>query len=79
MDRQLKKPEGTFPFPLRPDDNPVYAVSKRALDISVSLTVLILFAPFLCLIGLLVWSEDHGPVFFRSGAGGTRRARIPLL
>ncbi len=37
---------------------------KRAFDISVSLTMLLLLSPLLLVIGLLVKLEDGGPIFF---------------
>lgn len=37
---------------------------KRAFDIFVSLTLLILLAPFLLLVGLAVWVEDGGSILF---------------
>lgn len=40
------------------------AVLKRALDISVSFTSLVITAPFFLLIAILVKIEDGGPVFF---------------
>ncbi len=40
------------------------AVIKRAFDILISLVLLILLTPFLTLIGLAVWVEDGGPIFF---------------
>jgi lipopolysaccharide/colanic/teichoic acid biosynthesis glycosyltransferase len=39
-------------------------VLKRAFDIVVSLVLLILLSPFLALIGLAVWTEDGGKIFF---------------
>lgn len=37
---------------------------KRALDITVGITLLLLLAPVFALIALAVWIEDGGPVFF---------------
>lgn len=37
---------------------------KRAFDILVSFTLLVLLSPVLALIGLAVWVEDGGPMFF---------------
>jgi len=48
---------------------------KRAFDILVSLTMLILLTPFLLLIGLAVWVEDGGSMLFaqtRVGQFGRR-------
>ncbi len=38
--------------------------AKRAFDIVVSLAMLMALSPLFLLIGLLVWLEDGGPVFF---------------
>lgn len=37
---------------------------KRALDVAVSGTALLLFSPFLLFVALLVWLDDPGPVFY---------------
>ena len=46
---------------------------KRAADIAVSLLLLLVTLPLMLLAALLIWMEDHGPVFFvqdRSGLMG---------
>jgi exopolysaccharide biosynthesis polyprenyl glycosylphosphotransferase len=43
---------------------PVFERLKRATDIVLSLTGLILAAPAICAAALAVWAEDRGPVFF---------------
>lgn len=48
---------------------------KRALDITFSLFVLVLFSPVLWLIALLIKIEDGGPVFFKQ-ARCTKDARV---
>jgi Sugar transferases involved in lipopolysaccharide synthesis len=40
------------------------SMSKRSLDITLSLFLLILLSPLFAVIALLVWIEDGGPVFF---------------
>jgi len=43
---------------------------KRMADVVVASTLLMLSLPFLVLIGLLIWAEDRGPIFYiqtRSG------------
>ncbi len=40
------------------------AAMKRSFDIAVSLLFLLLLSPLFLLIGLAVWIEDGGPVFF---------------
>jgi len=44
---------------------------KRAFDFLCALGGLVLLLPFLCVIALLIWLADRGPVFFR----GTRVGR----
>lgn len=43
---------------------------KRALDIGVSLCLLLLLSPLFLLIGLAVWLEDGGPIFFAQARVG---------
>jgi len=38
---------------------------KRAMDLAVAALALVVLAPVLATIALLVWLEDHGPVFYR--------------
>ena len=48
--------------------------TKRAFDIVISFTLLVLLSPLLALIALAVWIEDGGPIFFaqtRVGRYGT--------
>lgn len=40
--------------------------SKRLLDISVSISLLILLSPLIALIALLIWAEGDGPVLYLS-------------
>ena len=52
----------------------LYDVTKRALDVSVSIVALILLAPLLLLVAALIVLEDGGPVLFwqwRAGVGGS--------
>lgn len=47
---------------------------KRVADVALSLLLLVVTAPLLLLIGLLIWLEDRGPVFYcqqRSGHLGS--------
>jgi exopolysaccharide production protein ExoY len=53
-----------------------YAILKRALDIFLSLSLLILLAPFGFLIALLVVLTSRGPVFFTEERVG--RFRVPF-
>ncbi|MFL5800238.1 MAG: undecaprenyl-phosphate glucose phosphotransferase [Roseiflexaceae bacterium] len=45
-------------------DNPLNRVLKRALDLAVALTTLVLFSPIMLLIALLIKMDSPGPVFF---------------
>ncbi len=47
-----------------------YEVTKRTLDIAVSLTLLILMTPVLLVIGIAVWVDTPGPIFFRQDRVG---------
>lgn len=50
-----------------------YVIAKRALDVGVSATLLVLALPFILLIGLLVRLDSPGPIVFRQrrvGRGG---------
>jgi len=58
---------------LKQDTKPVKGFFKRVFDITVALTVLIIFAPVYCLIALAIKRETNGPVFYRGsriGRGG---------
>src|SRR5688500_12499762 len=82
----IRRDEGTpwssTPHPLRPfgylgpsvAERPVaYAASKRALDIVVSASLLILLIPLMAVIAVLVRLTSRGPALFRQtrvGAGG---------
>lgn len=55
--------------------HPVALASKRAFDLAVSVTALILTAPLFLLIALAIKADSRGPVFFgqvRSGLNGRR-------
>ncbi len=49
---------------------PLYAVTKRALDLTLSLLGLCLFGPLLLLIGAAIKLEDGGPVLFSQERAG---------
>jgi lipopolysaccharide/colanic/teichoic acid biosynthesis glycosyltransferase len=42
-----------------------YATAKRVLDVAVAATLLVLLLPLFALIGLAVFLDDRGPVFYR--------------
>lgn len=54
------------------EDGPVGGWSKRAFDIVVSVTALVLFAPLLLLIGLIVRLDSSGDAIFKQERGGYR-------
>lgn len=62
-----------FWAPARPnDDQPVGGWSKRAFDVIVSASALVLFLPLLLLIALIVKLESKGPAIFKQERGGHR-------
>src|SRR4051794_12727892 len=50
----------------------VQASTKRALDIAVSATILLLTLPLILLVALLVRIDSPGPVFYRAQRVGRR-------
>jgi len=51
-----------------------YLITKRVMDVSLSILLLPILLPTMALCGLLIWLEDPGPVMFsreRTGLGGT--------
>jgi lipopolysaccharide/colanic/teichoic acid biosynthesis glycosyltransferase len=42
-----------------------YAWTKRTLDISAAVTLLLVLLPLFALIGLAIWLDSRGPVFYR--------------
>jgi lipopolysaccharide/colanic/teichoic acid biosynthesis glycosyltransferase len=55
-----------------------YLVAKRALDIAVSLTALILVAPILIACALAIRLESPGPVMFSQKRTGRAGRRFPM-
>ncbi len=57
----------SIPLVTRPDRNPTFLqlASKRALDLFVALTALLLTAPLFAITAFLIRRESPGPVFFR--------------
>ncbi len=37
---------------------------KRAMDVAISATALLLLLPFLPIVAAIIWLEDHGPIFY---------------
>jgi hypothetical protein len=58
---------------------PVFERLKRASDIFLSLTGLLLSSPLLVLIAVCVWAEDRGPIFFKQTRVGKFRNPFELL
>lgn len=48
------------------DERVVERFAKRLLDIAVSVVALVLLVPLVLLIGLVIWLDSRGPVFFNS-------------
>ena len=48
----------------------VQAQLKRLADLFVAASLLLLTAPFIGLAALLIWLEDHGPVFYKQQRSG---------
>jgi putative colanic acid biosysnthesis UDP-glucose lipid carrier transferase len=62
-----------FWTPSRPGvEPPVGGWSKRAFDIALSASALVLFAPLLLLIALIVRLDSAGPAIFKQDRGGYR-------
>jgi lipopolysaccharide/colanic/teichoic acid biosynthesis glycosyltransferase len=56
-----------------------YRVAKRALDISVAVTGLIISAPLFLIVAILVWLDSPGPVFFIQERVGYRGRTFRML
>ena len=56
-------PEG-IAFAQRPLTASRYRTQQRMLDLLLTIPVLIILAPVLCLVALAVWINDGGPVFY---------------
>lgn len=52
---------------------------KRGLDVIGSLAGLIFLSPFMLLTALLVWLEDHGPVFYTQERMGLDGRPFPMI
>jgi lipopolysaccharide/colanic/teichoic acid biosynthesis glycosyltransferase len=61
---------------IRDDEHPIshrQRVIKRTFDLAVTLLALVVCLPLMAVIGLLIWRERAGPIFFRQervGEGG---------
>ena len=55
-----------------PRHSRIYEITKRMVDISVSICGLLLLAALLPVIALLIWLEDAGPVFYKQERIGHR-------
>ena len=52
-----------------------YQLAKRLLDVTICLLLLPLVLPLMVIVGVAVWCDDPGPIFFkqlRTGRGGRR-------
>ena len=62
-----------------PLDNPLNAASKRVIDIIGSISGLLLGAPLLAIIGLLIYLESPGPIFFTQERIGRKGRRFKMI
>jgi exopolysaccharide biosynthesis polyprenyl glycosylphosphotransferase len=58
---------------------PVFERLKRATDVFLSLTGLVLASPLILLGGLAVWLQDRGPIFFIQNRVGKNHVSFRLL
>ena len=56
----------------------LYLVSKRAIDIIVSLLALTIFSPLFIMIAIAIKLESKGPVFYKGSRLGKNRATITI-
>jgi lipopolysaccharide/colanic/teichoic acid biosynthesis glycosyltransferase len=71
--KTYKNTRGDKPYETFTEDAPRFHqwALKRAMDIAVSLTLLMLLAPFLILIAIAIKLESKGPVFYISKRAGS--------
>ena len=71
----LEDLERADPFALNPlvEDRSTYFVSKRILDLTLTISALVILLPVLILIAILIWLDSPGPVFFVQERVGARR------
>ncbi len=65
-------------LPLIPPDRPGYLLVKRALDLVVTFTAVVLLSPLLLLIAALIKLEDGGPILFSQTRVGKKGRRFPF-
>src|SRR5688572_18735326 len=63
--------------PKRPLGEVVYHLAKRALDVVVASTALIILSPLMLLIAIAIPLESRGPVFYSQERVGLNRRRRP--
>jgi lipopolysaccharide/colanic/teichoic acid biosynthesis glycosyltransferase len=56
-----------------------YAWTKRALDISAAVTLLLVLLPLFAVIGLAIWLESRGPVFYQGERVGRFARRFTVV
>jgi lipopolysaccharide/colanic/teichoic acid biosynthesis glycosyltransferase len=78
-DRDLRRPAGAGRPGTRPRSRPAsYPWSKRAFDLAVALTALIVLSPLLIVVAVLVRATTPGPVLFRQSRLGLGRRPFVL-
>lgn len=56
-----------------------YRVIKRLFDIMAAGSGLVVLSPIFLLLAVLIWREDHGPVFFRHMRVGFQGKDVPIF
>ncbi len=71
--KSYKRSRGNKPYETFTEDAPRIHqwAAKRAMDIAVSVTLLLLLSPFMLLIALIIKLESKGPVFYISKRAGS--------
>jgi lipopolysaccharide/colanic/teichoic acid biosynthesis glycosyltransferase len=66
-------------FAAYPVQRRVDAAGKRVLDVVVSASLLLLFAPLIAIIACAIKLDSRGPIFFRCRRAGFRGAELAML
>src|SRR5579863_4725250 len=59
--------------------NPRYRVAKRLLDLALTLPLLPLLLIVMAVLGILIWLDSRGPIFFRQKRIGRYGVEFELL
>jgi exopolysaccharide production protein ExoY len=58
---------------------PVGGVTKRVIDIAISLLLLVMFGPLMVVIASLIWAQRDGPILYRQTRVGFGGGSFPCL